>query len=165
MRSIVAAVLTLALARAARGARRRAVGPPPRQDGPCVVRGLANLYVSADGGATWSSNAEPQARSGVWDIVALDTDPETVVAVVNRNIYDSTDGGCTWTLRHTIGEEIHHTVHIAPGPNGRAYVWAEEFISRYDRGEVTPLQKPAPVGALAVNPGNREHVRALERLN
>lgn len=141
--------------------RRRAV-TPGRPAGPCVVRGLANFYYSSDGGANWSLNSAAPTKDGSWDLAVLDGEPEALIAVVQRDILDSMDGGCTWTLRHTIAEEIHHTIHITPGPGGRAFIWSEDFVLRYDRGEVIPIATPDRIGGLGVDSGNREHVQVLD---
>jgi BNR/Asp-box repeat protein len=151
----------LSMTISASAVRRRAVSPG-RPAGPCVVRGLANFYFSADGGATWSRNAETPTKAGSWDLIVLEGEPETLVAVVGTGIFDSTDAGCTWVLRHTIAEEIHHTVHLVAGPAGRAFIWTEELVLRYDRGEVTAVAIPDRIGGLGVDPGNRDHVRVLD---
>jgi hypothetical protein len=156
------AILSLALALTMHADRRRAATPGLRESGPCAVRGLANVYYSTDGGSTWSRNAETPVLAGISDMAVLDTDPESIVAVIGRNVYDSQDAGCTWSLRYTIGEEIKHAVAIATASNGRAFLFNEEFLLRYDRGEVIVLNEMAPVGMLAVNPGNREHVRSID---
>ena len=94
--------------------RRRAVRHPGPPDGPCAVRGLANLYYSTDGGVTWSRNADEPTKDGLWDLVSLGGDPEALLAATSRAVFESTDAGCTWTLRHTITQDIHHTLHLTP---------------------------------------------------
>ena len=144
-------------------ARRRAVRSPSPPEGPCLVRGLANVFYSTDGGVTWSGNAEaPSSQAFAWDIAVLDDEPESLVAAVGNNIFDSYDAGCTWTLRHTITQQIKHTVHLVPASGGRVFLWTEDFALRYDRGTVTTVPIPQAIGGLGVDPGNREHVRILD---
>jgi len=144
------------------GRRRRAVGPgTPPVPGPCAVTGLPNFFYSTDGGAHWSGNAETPTTGGTWGFVVFQGEPETLVTVAGHTVLDSSDGGCTWTARHTITEDIHHTLHLVAGPPGRVFLWTEEFVLRYDRGVVIPIPIPEAIGGLGVDPGNGEHVRTL----
>jgi len=156
-------VLLLCAALTLTGARRRAVGPgTPPVPGPCVVQGLPNFYYSTDGGAHWSLNAAEPTAAGAWDLAVFPGAPETLLAAVGRNVLDSADGGCTWTLRHTVTEDIHHNIHLVAGPAGRAFLWTEEFVLRYDRGTVVPIAIPATIGGLGIDPANADHVRILD---
>ena len=155
-------LLLLLSATSLSAARRRAVRSPARPDGPCAVRGAANLFYSTDGGATWSKNAETPTKAGAWDLIVIEGNPETILAVAGRDVYASTDGGCTFALQHTITLDIHHTLHAVPASEGRAFLWWEEEALRYDRGTVTRLPIPNPLGGLGVDPGNRDHVRMLD---
>lgn len=156
-------LLTICLALSASAAtRRRAVIPPPVPQGPCSeVRGLANFFISRDGGRTFTTNREPPMRSSTWGFTAFADDPQRMIAAVGRAVWESADGGCSWTLRHTITETIHHPLHIVPASGGRAYLWTEEFALRYDGEGVTALPLPETIGGLGVDAANREHVRAL----
>jgi hypothetical protein len=125
------------------------------------VRGLANFFISRDGGRTFTTNREPPVRNSTWGFTAFDDEPQLMIAAVGRSVHESADGGCSWSLRHTITETIHHPLRIVPASRGRAYLWTEEFALRYDGGVVTPLPLPETIGGLGVDPANREHVRAL----
>ena len=139
-------------------ARRRAVGPPP--SGPCTeVRGLANLYISRDGGQTFTTNREPSVRGGSWDIAVFEDEPERVLTVTGSHVFDSPDGGCTWSLRYTITEMLKHPLHVVAGSRGRGILWTEEFALRYDSGAVTPIVVPEAIGLLAIDPGNPDRLR------
>jgi hypothetical protein len=156
------ALLLLLLCATSAFARRRAVRHPSGPAGRCAVRGLANLYYSTDGGATWSRNADEPSRIGMRDIVSLGGNPEALLAVTNKDVFESTDAGCTWTRRHTIALDVHHTLHITPAGGKRAFIWTEDWALRYDDGMVITLPLVETIGGLGVNPGNREHVRVLD---
>jgi BNR/Asp-box repeat len=162
MRLRIAVLLLLCAASLSAAGRRRAVRHPSPPEGPCAVRGLANLHYSTDGGVTWSRNADEPTKTGMWDLVSLGGDPEALLAVTSRDVYESTDAGCTWTLEHTITQDIHHTLHLAPAGGKRAFIWTEDWALRYDDGVVITLPLPETIGGLGVNPGNREHVRVLD---
>jgi photosystem II stability/assembly factor-like uncharacterized protein len=157
---ILAAVLALAcsLSMEAQG-RRRAVRPSPAPPAICEVQGLAGVFRSEDGGQTFSGNGSTAAFDGLFDMEFLEDPPQTVIGVSLRAVYDSLDGGCTWTKRHTITKELHHPVNIAAGPNGRAFLFSDEILLRYDQSSIVELTPPLAVGTLFVDPGNREHVR------
>lgn len=60
------------------------------------------LYVSADGGATWTRSNAPQAR---WSALAMNRDGSRMAAVASGGLlYTSTDSGATWTARTTTGQ-------------------------------------------------------------
>jgi hypothetical protein len=158
---LVLALLALASATQAASGRRRAVRVPSAPDGPCAVRGLANLHYSTDGGQTWSANAEPGTGAGAWDLVLFPDEPQSLLAVVGKNVFHSADGGCNWVMQHTIVEEIHHKIQIAEATAGRAFIWTEDWVLRYDAGVVTRITMPETIGGIGVNPSNREHVRIL----
>lgn len=145
----------------AASSRRRAVRPPPVPDGPCQVRGLANFFYSNDGGRTFSVNAQPPAQAGAWQIGVFVDDPNRIVTSNGPRVMDSTDAGCTWIERFTIPDQFKHKLHVVPATAGRAFLWTEEFTYRYDSGVVVQVVMPETIGGLAVDPGNREHVRIL----
>ena len=159
-RFIITAVVLLSIAPSVQ-ARRRAVSPGAPVLTPCVVTGLPGIFLSENRGQSFSRNAGDHGLGGNFDIAVLLDDPKRLVTVVRRVVYDSTDGGCRWTERFTIDEEIKHPVHVVPGTGGRAFIWAEEFVYRYDEGAVIKLSMPEAPGALGVDSGNRERVRLL----
>jgi hypothetical protein len=159
-RFIVVAVLLFPLAVEAQG-RRRAVSFGPPASSTCTVSGLPGFFLSADRGQTFSRNRADVATPGAWDIAVFPDEPQSLITVVRRVVLDSADGGCNWTERYTITDEIKHPIHVVPASGRRAFIWAEEFVYRYDDGSVVKLTPPEPPGALGVNTGNREHVRLL----
>ncbi len=58
----------------------------------------AKLFVSSDGGRTWSRHQPPDA---VLDLAAEPEDPDHVIASGERELYVSRDGGKTWRPRAT----------------------------------------------------------------
>ena len=141
-------------------ARTRAVRVRP-PEGPCrEVRGLPGVSRSTDGGQSFTSNAEPRAP-WLWELAIFEDEPERLIAATNTAIYDSEDGGCNWTLRHTIAKELHHPLHISTASGGRAFIWSDEVLLRYDRSSVVEITPGDRVGSLGVNPSNNAHVRAL----
>lgn len=71
-----------------------------------VYAGLAgSLYVSHDGGTTWSKTALPTYNVSA---LALDPrDPTTVLAVTDHGLLVSADGGATWTAGSGITGTIY----------------------------------------------------------
>lgn len=163
MRAIAIALVMLAPLPVSAARRRAIVVPVP--PGPCIVRGLANLHVSADGGRTFSQNGEPPAFSGTRGVAVFEDEPQSLVIAVDSSVYDSANGGCTWSLRYTLSTSIHHPLRSVAGSRGRAYVWTEELALRYNRGDVQPMALPGQIGALGVDPANPDHIRiaTLER--
>jgi len=153
-----ALLLAMVVAMPVAANRRRAVSVPI-EEGTCTVRGLANLFVSFDGGATFSRNNEPPAFAGTRGVAVFEDEPQRLLIAVNSDVFDSTDKGCHWTQRYTVTDPIHHALRSVAAKRGRGYVWTEELAVRYDGGEVTPLILPEQIGALGVNPANSEHVR------
>jgi hypothetical protein len=161
MRKTFVLAICLCVAASAAAAKRRAVRSVETPSGPCHVRGLANFHYSTDGGNTWSVSDEIPTGAGAWDITAFADEPMSLLAVVGREVFASADGGCNWVRQHTIVEDIHHKIQIARGTAGRAFIWTEEFALRYDGGAVVALTLPERIGAVGVDPGNRDHVRIL----
>ena len=157
---VIAAVLFASVADGA--VRRRSVRQLPVTPAGCTdVGGLTGVYRSTDGGATFSGNRSSAAIDALFAIHFLEDPPDTVVAASLRTIYDSLDHGCTWTRRYEIPLALHHPVAISHATGGRAFVWSDEILLRYDHSEITRLTPPLAIGALGVNPGNRDHVRIL----
>lgn len=161
MRKTLAVMLVLGIALPAAGFKRRAVRVSPPGPSGCRVTGLKNFHYSADGGATWSINAEAPAATGSWDLAVFADEPDVLLTVVGRDVTQSNDAGCTWAKRYSITEDIHHKIQIARGPARRAFIWTEEWALRYDDGDVVRVDIPERIGAVGIDPGNREHVRIL----
>src|SRR5688572_29456449 len=109
---VIAAVL---FASAADGAvRRRSARQLPVTPAGCSeVLGLAGLYRSTDGGATFSGNRSDAPIDALFAIRFLEDPPDTVLAASLRAIYDSLDRGCTWTHRYDIPLALHHPVAVS----------------------------------------------------
>ena len=158
---ILAAVLALfvTLPLHAQGGRRRAVrssGPSP-----CSVSGLPGMFRSVDGGQTFAGDTSTAPVDFLYDVQFLENPPSTVVAASLHAIYDSLDGGCSWTQRYTITKALHHPLQISIGPDGRAFIWSDEILLRYDQSSVQELNPPTAIGALMVDPADNHHVRML----
>ncbi|WP_427912541.1 hypothetical protein ACPWT1_18190 [Ramlibacter sp. MMS24-I3-19] len=68
------------------------------------------IFMSADGGATWSASNAPQAR---WAGIAMNRDGSRLAAVVAGGLlYTSTNYGATWTAR-TTAEQPWSSVSIS----------------------------------------------------
>jgi photosystem II stability/assembly factor-like uncharacterized protein len=82
------------------------------------------LFVSNDGGLSWSSAAELAGQS-VLALTASASDPKILVAGTLKGVYRSDDGGLSWKLISPEGsQEIHEVESIAIDPHDPKIVYA-----------------------------------------
>jgi hypothetical protein len=155
-------LLLLLIAPTAVAARRRSTLPPSPPTPRCtVVRGLAPMLLSTDGGKTFGGNEAPiPTNVFVRGVAALDA--STVLVATIDALYQSNDGGCTYgAIASLSGVDLPPT--IAAAGASRAFIWSRETLSRWDRGSVTPLVPPVQtIQALGVNARNPDHVRIVD---
>jgi hypothetical protein len=60
-----------------------------------------NIFVSTDGGSTWTA----RAFNSAWKDIAMSSDGSTMIAGNGANIYVSTDTGVTWELKDTFNAQ------------------------------------------------------------
>lgn len=121
---------------------------PPQA--PCtVVRGLPAMTLSTDGGRSFLPNEAPLPRNiYVRGLAVLDA--STVLAATSDALYQSNDGGCSYHADASLsGHDLPPSITAAGA--ARAYVWSRTALARWDRGSLTPLVPPGPVGAIAAN--------------
>ena len=83
-----------------------------------LASGSANLLVSANDGASWSTFAAPEGANGL--LVSSDGSKLVVKGKYGENaIYVSTDGGRTWAKRNS---SVPHTAHVLMSPDGSTLV-------------------------------------------
>jgi len=80
-----------------------------------AIASPGGLYLSADGGATWSRSSAPTAS---WSQVVMSTDGARLAAVADGTLYVSSDYGQNWTAR--TGTPYITAVHMAD--NGQRIV-------------------------------------------
>jgi photosystem II stability/assembly factor-like uncharacterized protein len=74
------------------------------------------IYVSNDGGTTWTSEAEMGGQS-IRALTTAPSDPKIVVAGTLKGVYQSMDGGSHWRLISPEGSmELHEVESIAIDP-------------------------------------------------
>ena len=82
------------------------------------------LFVSKDGGLTWTSNAAMAGQS-IRSLTASPSDPKTIVAGTLEGVYRSVDGGANWTQISERGsKELHEVESIAIDPNDPKIIYA-----------------------------------------
>ena len=82
------------------------------------------LFVSNDGGLSWSSNAELAGQS-VLALTASASDAKILVAGTLKGVYRSEDGGSKWQLISPEGsQEIHEVESIAIDPHDPKIIYA-----------------------------------------
>ena len=82
------------------------------------------VYVSRNGGATWTSNADMRGQH-VMALTASGSDPKTLVAGTLKGVYRSVDGGDHWNLISPAGsQEIHEVESIAIDPADPRIIYA-----------------------------------------
>jgi photosystem II stability/assembly factor-like uncharacterized protein len=93
------------------------------------------IYVSADGGATWTGIATVTVSDAV-DIYAGDTSSELYFGTRSGAVYRSTDGGATWNAQGTIpASDIVSVAHrvsaevLALSASGAVYRSTDEGVS------------------------------------
>ena len=83
-----------------------------------LASGSANLLVSANDGASWSTFAAPEGANGL--LVSSDGSKLVVKGKYGENaIYVSTDGGRTWAKRNS---SVPYTAHVLMSPDGSTLV-------------------------------------------
>ena len=83
-----------------------------------LASGSANLLVSANDGASWSTFAAPEGANGL--LVSSDGSKLVVKGKYGENaIYVSTDGGRTWVKRNS---SVPHTARVLMSPDGSTLV-------------------------------------------
>ena len=81
-----------------------------------VTRPSGGLFVSSDGGHTWSENAAMKGKS-IRALVQAGSDPKILVAGALDGVYRTKDGGTEWTLISPAGsKEIHEVESVAIDP-------------------------------------------------
>ena len=82
------------------------------------------LYVSKDGGATWSVEPEMKGQS-IRALVSTPSDPKIFVAGTLKGVYKTVDAGSHWKLISPEGsKEIHEVESIAIDPKDPKIIYA-----------------------------------------
>ena len=82
------------------------------------------VYVSNDGGATWTAEAAMQGQA-VLSLASTPSDPKLLVIGTLKGVYRSNDGGMTWTLiSPPDSTEIHNVQSIAIDPSDPKIIYA-----------------------------------------
>jgi photosystem II stability/assembly factor-like uncharacterized protein len=93
---------------------------------PDVLYGAAtSLYISRDGGRSWSAKVAP--FEPIFDLVASSVDPETIYAASAKGVWRSADAGGSW---RTVYSATNATtmVHVTPEGTLFAFVAGEGLI-------------------------------------
>lgn len=92
-----------------------------------LASGSANLLVSANDGASWSTFAAPEGANGL--LVSSDGSKLVVKGKYGENaIYVSTDGGRTWVKRNS---SVPYTAHVLMSPDGSFLVKCLNSVAPY----------------------------------
>lgn len=82
------------------------------------------LFVSNDGGKTWTANEQMKGHS-IRALTVAPSDPKTMVLGALDGVYRSTDGGNTWALISPEGStELHEIESIAIDPKDPSIIYA-----------------------------------------
>lgn len=113
---------------------------------------VGGLFVSKDGGTSWSATAGELPSDHVMSLAVHPADAEVVYAGdMERGIYRSTDGGATWKEAAGIGDKRIMAFAVDPQSPDALYAAtpAGVFISK-DRGDTWTLPAGWPAGAGAI---------------
>lgn len=82
------------------------------------------IYISHDGGATWTSVADMQGQS-IRALSQAASNPKILIAGTLKGVYRSVDGGVQWTLISPPGSnELHQVESIAIDPKDPQVIYA-----------------------------------------
>lgn len=82
------------------------------------------LYVSNDGGLSWSSEPDMQGQS-IRALAAAPSDPKSLIAGTLKGVYRSIDGGTHWQIISPPGsQELHEVESIAIDPINPQIIYA-----------------------------------------
>jgi VCBS repeat-containing protein len=117
------------------------------------------LWVSTDGGATWTQPPEVPYGTDYVGVTCMDVDLSTgqaYAAVDGSAVYTSADQGATWT---SIGGS-NNVQDMEIGPDGGVYI-ADGNIDRYLNGSWSTIKGGRPEwDTVAVDPNDANHVAA-----
>ena len=89
-----------------------------------IDNGDGGIYISNDGGITWTSQAEMRGQA-VRALAQAKSDPRILIAGSMRGIFRSTDGGSRWTqISPPDSGEIHEIQSIAIDPVNPGIIYA-----------------------------------------
>jgi hypothetical protein len=146
--------------------RQRAVGRSPIattwQAPSCTtVSGLPSMRFLLDG--TVAANPEKAVNSYAGDIAFSDV-PNLMYAVYQGTLFESRDAGCNWKARVAHPALAQSIARIASPRAGYLYLYTATTLLRVRSSAVTALPLPERSIAVAVNPRDPMHVRALAEL-
>lgn len=106
----------------------------------------AGVFVSTDGGTTWSHLARaPFAGIGFYDLVVDTADPTVLYAATTAGFFLSLDGGATWTSKRKGGNCWDLSLDPSGGPNAELLLAFFDGVFSWTRasGRFTRVRLPA----------------------
>ncbi len=102
-----------------------------------VADNSGKIFVSSDGGSSWSEVAPVEGAS--WNGAAISDDGLKMVAVANGDyVYTSTDGGEHWTTRYPAGEGVTKNWQVVASDNDGSVLivgaWQDKVYISEDSG-------------------------------
>ena len=93
----------------------------------CILAGYASIYLSSDGGSSWSAISPALTSTYLYRVAATAADPNTIFATEDarsQNIYYTHDGGANWaTLNpHFSGSQFISDIKVDPGDQNHIWV-------------------------------------------
>jgi hypothetical protein len=147
-------------------AQHTARGGPPQASSCARITGLPSLSSTEDDGLTWAANRRRlQLGQATFGLTVLDTGDW--VAEFEGTLYVSRSGGCRWSR---LGAGPGVPLRLAAGVGDQALAWGffaapQAWLVRADAhggAVLVPLPDlPADVLALAADPRDAQHVRAV----
>ena len=87
-----------------------------------LVVGGINLYVSTNGGSTWTTTTAPTA---VWTVVFGSTQNVAFAGSWGGGVYKSTDGCATWTQKNSgLTNAVVKSIYVSPTDDNTVYACA-----------------------------------------
>jgi photosystem II stability/assembly factor-like uncharacterized protein len=119
--------------------------------------GNAGVFISRNGGASWSPSSNGIDAHQIVTAVAVPGAPGTMVITMNGTVLRTTNGGASWAPVTLPGQQgqIDVNAHVDPRVNGRVYLCGYNYLAMSSNGGASFTGGPITSNTLQAGPCNR----------